>query len=134
MRLGFRSELCSGCRVCELVCALENKDANNPKKGAIRIKGNFPAPGRYEALLCDQCGVCAEVCPVDAIEERDGAYIIDPEKCTNCGICVEECPNDAIFVHSDLETPIKCVNCGQCVVYCPRNAVYDEEGDVVLEK
>lgn len=50
--------------------------------------------------LCTDCGLCQEVCPVDAISQvkyKDGTvYTIDPELCTNCGLCTEECPVDAI--------------------------------------
>ncbi|MFH1715113.1 MAG: 4Fe-4S binding protein [Elusimicrobiota bacterium] len=45
---------------------------------------------------CINCGVCEPECPVEAISEKDGKRIIDPEKCTDCGICVSSCPVDAI--------------------------------------
>ncbi len=49
---------------------------------------------------CTDCGLCVEVCPVDAISqvEYNGGTVhsIDPELCTNCGLCTEECPVDAI--------------------------------------
>ena len=45
---------------------------------------------------CTCCGACEAVCPVEAISEGDGIYIIDPELCTDCGACVEECPVEAI--------------------------------------
>lgn len=49
---------------------------------------------------CTACGLCVEVCPVDAITkvEYDGGevYTIDPELCTNCGLCADECPVEAI--------------------------------------
>ena len=46
---------------------------------------------------CVSCGVCADVCPEEAITIRDIAEI-DPRKCTGCGSCVDECPNRAIFL------------------------------------
>jgi ferredoxin len=45
---------------------------------------------------CISCGACEPVCPVEAISESEGIYIIDPELCTDCGVCVDECPVDAI--------------------------------------
>jgi len=45
---------------------------------------------------CISCGRCAEECPVDAISEGKGIYVIDPDKCTECGACVEVCPVGAI--------------------------------------
>ena len=45
---------------------------------------------------CILCGACEAVCPVEAISEGDGKYVIDDSKCTDCGTCVDECPSDAI--------------------------------------
>jgi len=45
---------------------------------------------------CVSCGACVADCPVDAISEKDGLYIIDPDACTDCGACVGSCPADAI--------------------------------------
>ena len=45
---------------------------------------------------CVSCGSCQPECPVEAIAEGDGQYVIDPEKCTDCGSCAEVCPVEAI--------------------------------------
>lgn len=45
---------------------------------------------------CVACGTCLPECPVDAINEGDEIYTIDPDKCTDCGSCAEVCPTDAI--------------------------------------
>lgn len=41
---------------------------------------------------CIECGACAEACPVNAISEGDGKYVIDASKCIDCGSCAAECP------------------------------------------
>jgi len=46
--------------------------------------------------LCTECGLCAEICPVQAI-------ILSPypefgENCITCFQCVKECPEDAVIV------------------------------------
>ncbi|MBR4235278.1 MAG: 4Fe-4S binding protein [Clostridia bacterium] len=41
---------------------------------------------------CVSCGLCAGNCPVEAISEGDGKYLIDAEKCISCGLCAENCP------------------------------------------
>ncbi|HOJ36563.1 MAG TPA: 4Fe-4S binding protein, partial [Clostridiales bacterium] len=38
---------------------------------------------------------CVDSCPVDAISEGDGIYVIDPETCIDCGACAGVCPVDA---------------------------------------
>ncbi len=47
---------------------------------------------------CIACGICANVCPVDAIEgeRKKPPYKIIDNKCINCGACFEKCPVDAI--------------------------------------
>ena len=44
---------------------------------------------------CIMCGSCAAECPVGAISEGDGKYVIDPEKCISCGTCSGVCPVSA---------------------------------------
>ena len=45
---------------------------------------------------CIACGTCAGVCPVGAISEGDGKYVIDADACLDCGTCAGECPVSAI--------------------------------------
>ena len=41
---------------------------------------------------CISCGACAGECPVGAIAEGDGKYVIDEGLCTECGSCAATCP------------------------------------------
>lgn len=41
---------------------------------------------------CIACGACAAECPVEAISEADGKYVIDADKCIECGACESTCP------------------------------------------
>lgn len=41
---------------------------------------------------CIACGACAGECPVEAISEGDGKYVIDADKCLDCGACADACP------------------------------------------
>jgi len=47
---------------------------------------------------CVGCGLCVDVCPVEAITLEDDKAKVDENKCTECGQCVEECPNEAISI------------------------------------
>lgn len=40
---------------------------------------------------------CVMVCPVDAIQEGEDQYYINPTECISCGLCEPECPVSAIF-------------------------------------
>ena len=41
---------------------------------------------------CISCGACEGECPVGAISEGDGKYVIDADTCASCGACAEVCP------------------------------------------
>ena len=123
---------CSGCGVCRQVCTLENFREVNPAKALLKVEGRFPSPGDYHIHICDQCGVCAEACPVDAIHLDGGVYIVDEEECTSCMECVEACPRDVMMLHADREVPAKCILCGKCAELCPRQALIIE-GDLNRE-
>ena len=36
---------------------------------------------------CVMCGACVEECPVNAISEGEGKYVIDADACISCGSC-----------------------------------------------
>ena len=41
---------------------------------------------------CIACGACAADCPVGAISESDGKFVIDENACIDCGACSNNCP------------------------------------------
>jgi ferredoxin len=45
---------------------------------------------------CTNCGACEPECPVEAISEKGGKRVIDPDLCTDCGSCEAVCPVEAI--------------------------------------
>lgn len=45
---------------------------------------------------CIACGSCAAQCPMGAISEGDGIYVIDADTCISCGACAAQCPMSAI--------------------------------------
>ena len=125
--IATRAERCSGCKACQALCSLTNFRENNLKKAALKIIGHFPEPGVYEINICNQCGVCASVCPVQAISSNGDAWSIDSSICIGCGLCVQSCPTHSMVQHASTPTPIKCVSCGACVQYCPRRALQWKE-------
>ncbi len=44
---------------------------------------------------CQQCGLCARICPTGAIRQGKH-YAIDESECTRCLICMEDCPGASI--------------------------------------
>jgi len=45
---------------------------------------------------CEQCGLCADMCRFDAIEETSDGFQVAPFRCEGCKVCVEFCPAKAI--------------------------------------
>ena len=114
---------CTGCRTCELVCALEHYREVDPKKSALRIVPCFPEPGHYRIKFCDQCGDCVEVCTVEALVKQGEIVRLVVENCNGCMACVAECDQGVLFQHPAFEHPIKCDWCGKCVEICPPRAL-----------
>ena len=44
---------------------------------------------------CIMCDVCVDVCPKNAIKPGDPLYQIDPNLCDDCGDCTKVCPVEA---------------------------------------
>lgn len=51
---------------------------------------------------CKGCGICLKSCPVGAIKEKEGRFVIDYAKCISCLCCQEFCPHAAIQVKKSL--------------------------------
>ncbi|MBS7525352.1 EFR1 family ferrodoxin [Fusibacter paucivorans] len=83
------------------------------QKRPLSVKGNDPyrqnppaapmAPETNET--CNACGICAENCPVEAIDFKDYS-IVDSTKCIRCCSCIKKCPQDA---KAFTQAPIKAV-------------------------
>jgi len=63
----------------------------------------------YQKDKCTFCGVCAEVCPFNAIETTDKKWSISKSKCFGCGVCVENCKYGGIINEDkDLQYLLSC--------------------------
>ncbi len=47
---------------------------------------------------CLGCGECATICPVAAVEMKNGVPIIDRDWCIGCGVCATVCPSEAVVL------------------------------------
>lgn len=134
-------EKCTGCRLCELVCAVKHDHVSNPSRSRIRVI-KWEAEGVYVPVSCQQCedAPCMNACPAKAIgrNEQLGRIEVDYDKCIVCRTCVSVCPFGAMHFSPVDRRVIKCDLCDgdpQCVRFCEVKAVrFVEAGDVSIKK
>ena len=100
------TDICRGCLAhrCEDVCP----------KGAITFKNDLHAV--IDKSKCVNCGLCAKVCPYNAIINRK-------RPCENaCKVkAISMAPTGEAQINND-----KCISCGACIYQCPFGAVVDK--------
>ena len=76
----------------------------------IQVPCNFPYKERSKKLnvkpeidmdLCDFCGMCQKVCPVNAISIVKDKINIDENLCIYCNACVKVCPQNARIINDE---------------------------------
>lgn len=133
-------EHCSGCRACEMACAVVHEKEFGSSVSRIRVV-KLEHEGVDVPVTCHQCTAapCLKACPVNAIS-RNGktkAILIDEGECIGCGRCVEACWAGAINFHPDREKPLVCDLCNgnpQCVDRCPLGALEYKERNSLAQK
>ena len=132
---------CTGCRLCELVCAVFHDGISNPARSRIKVM-KWEAEGLYIPMTCQQCqdAPCLNVCPVKAIsrDEELGRVFVDYDVCIGCRSCVAVCPFGAMNFNIRDKQVFKCDLCDgepQCVRFCEEKAIdYLEMDDVSIYK
>jgi heterodisulfide reductase subunit A len=89
-------------------CAISPKDVRDTvsdglgaaAKASLFLKSDYITTSPEKAYvivdLCNGCGECVDICPVNAIKMENGKAKIDPFQCVGCGACVPICPVEAI--------------------------------------
>lgn len=140
-KLVFNTELCTGCRTCELACSFHHEKVFSPHLARIRIV-RVDEEGLDVPTGCEQCeaAACISVCPTRAIyvdSETDGV-IIDYDKCIGCKECMTACPFGAVHYNGAAGRFYKCDLCGgdpECVKWCVTGGVqYMTDMDKILQK
>jgi len=122
-------EKCTGCRLCELVCAVKHDGISNPMRSRIKVM-KWEMEGLYIPMSCQQCqdAPCVKACPVKALsrDEDLGRVVVDYDVCIGCRTCVSVCPFGAMSFNTIDRKVFKCDLCEgdpQCVRFCDRKAV-----------
>ena len=122
-------EKCTGCRLCELVCAVKHDGMSNPARARIKVM-KWEQEGIYVPISCQQCqdAPCMNICPAKAISRdlEQSRVTVDYDKCIGCRFCVAVCPFGAMSFNVIDRKVFKCDLCDgdpQCVRFCDRKAV-----------
>lgn len=89
---------CTGCRNCEVECALFHDKKLDLSRS--RIKVHYFNPPVDVPSLCSKCNdtPCIKACPekVGAMskDKVTGAVLVDEKKCIACWACIEPCAKD----------------------------------------
>ena len=74
-----------------------------------KIKMHHGSKPIIQKDACTFCGVCAEVCPFDAIDVTNNSWYIKKNSCFGCGVCVENCTNEGLkFKDSNIHFVLAC--------------------------
>ena len=82
------------CNCCACCCGFLRglKEFHAPY---MLARSNFVAA--IDADGCSDCAACAPPrCPMDAISQENGRYDVAADRCIGCGVCAAVCPTDAI--------------------------------------
>lgn len=118
---------CEGVRACEKICAKTFFKSEDAQLSSIQVK---EAGKGYEINVCNQCGACIAVCPVQALSRNKvGTVMVNKATCVGCFMCIGFCPTLSMRRAHGQREPFKCVSCGQCVKQCPKGTLQLVEAD-----
>ena len=119
-----KDQICSRCRMCELICTFTHQQVGNPYRSRIRVVSL--GKGVDIPVTCLNCedAPCVAICPTGAMHrpQPDGMVVVNPDVCIGCSMCVNACPVGAVIIDPQEGIASKCDLCAgdpQCVKYCP---------------
>jgi carbon-monoxide dehydrogenase iron sulfur subunit len=138
--LMFDMRLCTGCKICELVCSFNKSGILGPASARIHIPSAFLVHfGGTKPAICRHCEKppCAEACPVGAISKdpETGLTKVDENLCILCMDCIPACPFGGASFDPVAHVIAMCNQCGVCTEWCAPGAIrFVEEPNRVRER
>ena len=142
----IKPEVCMGCHLCEVWCAVAHSESKNilraffdekPKlQPRVIVEEKLPLTFALQCRHCDEPD-CVFACISGALykDQDTGRVIHDESKCVNCYSCVMACPYGCMIINEAEKKVFKCDLCvgleaPYCVSHCPNGAlVYGTEGE-----
>lgn len=158
-RLFVRPELCTGCRTCELACAVAHSASQSllgaisespPPHTRLYVEATFISPFEILKLpmTCRHCdpAPCIAACIPQAMHRGPRSEVTNvggKHACIACGMCIMTCPfgmigraavPDPLSPAGQRVVAVKCDLCPDrpvpaCVTACPTGAIVFVEGD-----
>jgi carbon-monoxide dehydrogenase iron sulfur subunit len=137
--IGVHLDRCTGCKTCELYCAVERGSRGKTLPKAVQ-ETPIPKPRlRVEinndtslTIQCRQCveAPCLNACPSGALvrDPKNEMVVVREDRCIACWTCVMLCPFGVIFPWPERKFALKCDRCTYmehpvCVEVCPTRAL-----------
>lgn len=125
---------CSGCHICEKMCALKHDKKYNPSYSRIKVYQYYPGPIDVP-IVCQYCEdrPCVKACPTGALQYlADKIQMkVDASLCTSCGLCNKACLDNGrggcITFNPEAGTAQICDLCDgdpACAKYCPSDTLH----------
>jgi Fe-S-cluster-containing hydrogenase component 2 len=119
---------CTGCQLCEIVCAHAHSREYGQQMKRLRIEHRHrpDEPFVPKPIVCPLCEKCVEACKEGALTIGVLGYLeLDNNRCNACGDCVTACPLHLVQLDED-GRPLFCDLCEgdpQCIAWCKRHAI-----------
>lgn len=134
-RIKVRTDLCSGCRACQVACVAWHDGRFGTATARIRVTKDEPL-GVDRPHVCRLCRrpPCVAACPTQAlfIDDVTGAVLSRPGVCDGCAACVEACPFEMVALHRETRLALICDLCRgdpSCVKRCATKAISYGDGE-----
>jgi len=142
-RIYLHQERCTGCRSCEIACAVQHSKSKN-LFGALAestppLKRIFveEASGRKMPVLCRHCedAPCVNSCITGCLYFDEKGYVRRHKgRCIGCWSCMMVCPFGVVTRDPQKHLAVKCDRCHKldvpaCVNACPTRALVLMETD-----
>jgi len=128
-RLIIDAAKCTGCGMCQLICAFSKSGWLDPSISRIKVYRD-EVRGLFVPMVCQQCDnpPCAQVCLMNVIskEKPSGITVRRLDGCIDCRLCQMACPFEGCQYDYHRQAVVNCDLCNgspQCAAFCAYGAI-----------